>query len=396
MKIKTIISLLAACSLTTVTNAVELDGPGFAPEIKIEKPANDFVHFSFALDSQSKLQPVHKASQTSSDEYWFQTTGAELNKGLMINTTQAGALIRITQGNGIAASKRASELDTSLLELTSPASPKQSAIAKIVSKNQLSETGVFDNTLAIKTAADSQPGVLTLKTSQALNSEDTYMISVKEKNSPYRLNLQLGAQSYGENKNVDASVLLVNSDSLIAPDDMNVTLVAPDGQKSPVNFSTNKQGQVRLNLIQPQDSIAPINGLYEILVEAKGKSDGFTVQRNAKIALAFTKNTAQFSKVQLDAQGSNADLSFVVKKLSRFEVRGVLYGTNIDGELVPVMETHAAQTFKPGLHKIQLPFDAKILNQSQVSAPFELHNVRLFDQKQLGLIDSLSTNLVAY
>jgi len=241
MKIKAIISILAVCSLTSVTEAREASSYTVETGIKSLRPTNDFVHFSFPINADTQLQPIHQTSTTSSDEYWFQVSGKELNKGLTINTTQVGSLIRITQGHAGKGLNLAPELDTTLLKLFSKQAPKQSAIGQLVSKNQLAETGVFDNTVAIKTAANVAVGALVLKTSQALSAEDTYTISVKEKGSPYRLRLNLEAQSYGENEKVAAFAHLLNRNKTLVPKSLNFTLIAPDGQSSAIDFFTNKQ-----------------------------------------------------------------------------------------------------------------------------------------------------------
>ncbi len=380
MKTKIIISILTACSFVSMAQAVDRS--------RLILPTNDFVHFSFPLKADSEPQSVHQESNISSDEYWFQTSGKALNNGVLINSTQAGALIRVTQGHGSKGKQLAPDLDTSLLKLNSTKGTKQSVIDKVISKKLMEETDVFDNTLVIKTK--SNVGALMLKTSQALNDDDLYMISVKEQNSPYRLQFTMDAQSYSENKNATATIQLVNGEQKLSTNKVTATLIAPDGQRSPVNFTAGKQGQVKLNLLRPKNVIAPINGLYEVLVEASGQENGLTIQRNAKLALTFTKDTARLAKVTLDNQASNAELSIVAKEGSRFEARAILYGTNYDGKLVPVMETHAAQSFNPGINLLRLPFDTKILNEAQVGAPFELRNVRLFDQKQLALIDTIT------
>ena len=48
------------------------------------------------------------------------------------------------------------------------------------------------------------------------------------------------------------------------------------------------------------------------------------------------------------------------------------------------METHAAQTFKTGKQVLTMEFDQEILKKSGLQAPFELKNVRLYDQTRLS------------
>lgn len=377
MKIKLIISTLIACSVAALSQTIQAE------------TKNDFAHFSFPLSAEADIQPMHQASAANSDEYWFQVTGEELNKGVEISSTQVGSFITITRGKTAKGLNPAAKLDKALIKLVSRKLPNKSVIGQLVSQSQLAKTGVFDRTVAIKTSNKDSKGLLVLSTSQALNSDDMYMVSVKEKNSPYRLKLSMSSQSYGENTSVKATANLVSNGLTVTADEVNATLIAPDGQQSAINFTANKKGELAFNFNQPQNSIAPINGLYEILVKANGKDKGLSIKRNAKLALAFTKDTARLVGQSLDANATRAILKVDVTTESRFEVRAILYGTDLNGKSTPVMETHAAQTLKNGLNQLALPFNAEILAQSQVSAPFELRNVRLFDQKQLGLIDTL-------
>ena len=377
MKIRLIISTLMACGLV------------LSQTTQANQGASDFAHYSFPLSVDADIQPLHQASEASSDEYWFQATGKELNKGVEISSTQSGSLIRITRGKASKGVNPAAKLDKALIRLVSRKAPNRSVIGQLVSQSQLEKSGVFDRTVAIKTSKKDSKGPLLLSTSQALNADDKYMVSVKEKNSPYRLKLSLPSQTYGKNKRVNATARLASNGLILTADEVSATLIAPDGQQSPINFTTNNKGELAFNFNKPQNSIAPINGLYEILVKANGKDKGLSIKRNAKLALAFTNDTARLVGQSLSSNASHAILQLDVAKESRFEVRAILYGTDINGESIPVMETHAAQTFKNGINQLELPFNADILAQSQVSAPFELRNVRLFDQKQLGLIDAL-------
>lgn len=389
MKFKLIISILTACSAVALSQTVQANKNTPVPASASSHLASDFAHYSFPLSQDADIQPVHQAVETSSDEYWFQATGDELNRGVEISSTQAGSLIRITRGKAAKGLNPAAKLDKALIKLVLRKTPNKSVIGQLVSQSQLEKTGVFDRTLAIKTSKKDSKGPLLLSTSQALNADDKYMISVKEKNSPYRLKLTLPSQSFGKNNSVKATAHLASNSLILTADEVSATLIAPDGQQSPINFSANKKGELAFNFNKPLNSIAPVNGLYEILVKANGKDKGLSIKRNAKLALAFSNDTARLAGKSLDVNGSHAIFKIDVAKESRFEVRAVLYGTDLNGKMIPVMETHAAQSFKNGLNQLELPFNAEILAQSQASAPFELRNVRLFDQKQLGLIDTL-------
>ena len=75
-----------------------------------------------------------------------------------------------------------------------------------------------------------------------------------------------------------------------------------------------------------------------------------------------------------------------VSQDSRFELRGVLYGTDQTGNMKPIMMTHTAQNLGRGAGQIMMEFDAKILADSGLSAPYELRNVELRDQSQMAIL----------
>ena len=76
-----------------------------------------------------------------------------------------------------------------------------------------------------------------------------------------------------------------------------------------------------------------------------------------------------------------------MKRYYQYELR---IQTNSEGDMVPVMETHTAQDLERGRTRLVMKFDKDILAKANVSAPFELKNIRLYDQKQMGMIDTYS------
>ena len=79
--------------------------------------------------------------------------------------------------------------------------------------------------------------------------------------------------------------------------------------------------------------------------------------------------------------------SVVAMKDGRYEVRGMLYGTNSKGLLVPAMVTHSAAYMKAGNGQIAMSFDSDILAKSGLHAPFELRNMQLRDQGKMAVLE---------
>jgi hypothetical protein len=351
------------------------------------KSANDYLHYSFPVAQAAKLEST-KAYNAMSTSYVMEVTGAQLNKGVALKTTQSDVAVLISRaGESVA-------LDTGLLQLRHPANPSAALVDKRVSDEELSQVGMFSNTVALKTVSNAAFGALTLKTAQGLAASDKYMVQVQEKNSPYNLSLSIPTQSYTAADKVIARGAMLKGagskgESNLKMSNTTAQLIAPNGEVSKVSVKVNGDELV-FSASEQAEIISPINGLYELRVQTTGTDNNLSIPRNAKVAFALSRNTATINNAALvEKNGLSANVSILAKEAGRFEVRGVLYGTNARGQLVPVMETHAAQSTNAGAESIKLPFDAAILAKANVNAPYELRDVRLFDQKQLGLIDTL-------
>ena len=346
------------------------------------KTANDYLHFSFPVAQTAKLESS-QAYNAMSTSYVMEVTGAQLNKGVSLKTTQSDVAVLISRAG------ESVQLDTGLLQLRHPANPSAALVDKRVSDEQLSQVGMFSNTVALKTVSNAAFGALTLKTEQSLAAADKYMVQVQEKNSPYNLSLSIPTQSYtAADKVIARGQMLKGADSLKMANTQ-AQLIAPNGEVSKVSVKVNGDELV-FSASEQAEIISPINGLYELRVQTTGTDNNLSIPRNAKVAFALSRNTATINNAALvEKNGLSANVRILAKEAGRYEVRGVLYGTNARGQLVPVMETHAAQSTNAGAESIKLPFDAHILADAKVSAPYELRDVRLFDQKQLGLVDTL-------
>lgn len=350
--------------------------------------SNDYLTFSFPVE-QTLTVSNDKGYNALSNEYFMRVTGAQLNQGITVNTTQSEVALLISRG-----SSETAALDTGLLQLRHPDNAAQSLVTSRVSAEQLSQVSLFSNTVALKTAAAAPAGALKLSTQQALSNDDKYLVQIKEKNSPYELSVSIPTQTYTEGERVIARGAMLSNGKAFKAAKASATLIAPNGDVSEVNVRVNGT-DINFTAADQSNIQSPINGMYELHVESAGEQNGLAVQRNAKVAFALSRDTATLRGASIkNANGLSADVKFVAKEASRFEVRGVLYGTNSKGRLVPVMETHAAQNTNAGAETINLAFDAAILKKAGVKAPYELRDVRLFDQKQLGMIDTLNRKVV--
>ena len=345
--------------------------------------ANDYLHYSFPVAQNVKLNTT-QAYNALSSSYLMEVTGAQLNKGVALNTTQSNVSLLISRKSG------ASQLDTGLLQLRHANAPSVSLVDTRVTAEQLSQVDMFRDTVGLNTAKGAAFGAVMLTTEQSLGADDKYIVQVKEKNSPYNLSVSIPTQSYTANDKVIARGAMLKGSDALNIDKATAQLVAPNGQVSEVSVKVNGDELV-FSASEQADIISPINGLYELRVQSVASDNDLRIPRHAKVAFALSRDTAKLAGASIvEKDGLSANVRLVAKEAGRYEVRGVLYGTDARGQLVPVMETHAAQSTNAGSDSIKLPFDASILAQANVKAPYELRDVRLYDQKQLGLVDTLA------
>ncbi|MCC2617997.1 DUF4785 family protein [Aestuariibacter halophilus] len=217
-------------------------------------------------------------------------------------------------------------------------------------------------------------------------------MTVKEPRSAYALRLKQSDTALTPKADRLGNITLMFNDKerALDGDQISAELRTSDQRVIPLTVRA-EQGQW---VIQPEAMAslpAPIHGLQEVWVDVRTEQDGLNVRRSAKVAFGVGQPTASLADTQL-VQGAEprALVQVDVNTPSRFEARAVLYATNAKGALVPAMETHVAQSLNSGRSELVMPFDGELLAQRGLQAPYALRHLRLFDQKQLALLEQQS------
>ena len=71
---------------------------------------------------------------------------------------------------------------------------------------------------------------------------------------------------------------------------------------------------------------------------------------------------------------------------SRNTLTGVLYGTAADGRMAPLAIAQSAAFLEPGTGTLELVFDHSLIAESQLAGPYEVRDLRLFDQSRMGVL----------
>jgi len=370
------------------------------PDDKIEQQA---VHFSQKIPSNSQLSLQAKAYEAVSDEYWLEVTGEQLNKGLELAVSHPGALIRLSAKqvkNGASAFDLA--IDPSKVQLLKNKQALAKPFKQTISQQQLATANIFPNSSAMQLDSSMGKGTFTLQVNQQLNAKQHYMVNVKEKNSPYKLHLSIGKQSYlaGEKITLDSYVNGLQSSSIknspnsavnsqvthLAKVANSAYIKTPSGEKFTVNLQKhNGKFQVQV----PSSTLPAKRGaLYELYVSSQANDQGVNIRRNAKVAFAIAQPTARMHG-NYSVSDNAAKVNLNVASEGRYEVSALVYGSNENGVETPIMLSRSAYYLQPGEQAVVLKFDQKILAASGLKAPYTVKQLRLMDQSRMALLQQL-------
>ena len=348
------------------------------------------VSFSFPITDINMLDFSAKPSHSQSREYTLEVSGSDLQKGLSMNTSAQGALVRISAYDGKSA------IEPQDLSIISHKSTGQQRFAKgsgfetLVDSQSMQKNGMGfqSGTTGFKVAEHLGHGRFTLKADSTVNPNMRYRINVFEKNSDTALYLNTNKNSYLTKDVLQMDAKVFSQGQAQSIQSINGNIVSPSGQSYPAVFSKSDDGyQVNMPLNMAHDH--KVGALWELETEVQALVDGQLVQRNARVPFAYAKQTAELSSKPYmvgSIQNLQAMVPVNVKNAGRYEVRAVLYATNDAGQKQAVMVTHSAAGLATGSGLITMQFDADILAKSGLKAPFEIGQLELRDQTQMAVL----------
>jgi hypothetical protein len=354
------------------------------PQIQVSKA--NVINFSFAIAQDQQISVADQAVTTQSNEYFFTVNGSQLNNGIDIHTSQSNALIKISRRGD-----QGKALQSAALRLTQAGQQHKNLVSNVIGEEQLKQTGVFTNAAAIKLTDDVKPGTFKLSYGEPLPAKNLYVINVKEKQSVNKLEIAVQKQHFVQNESISFDALMLAKDETLTFDNISAFIKSPSGKKFAVTVKVSANGVARISAskaaLNGETIESPINGLYELHVNAQADSKGQMIHRTGKIAFALAQDTAdlnQLSSIKVNGTKPIANIGLTVKTAGRYEVRGILYGHDSNGQLKPMMETHSAQNFAQGEQVVNMQFDRKIMAKSGLKAPYVLQDVRLYDQTRMS------------
>lgn len=340
------------------------------------------VAVSWALDPAAALDARPQAFVQESREYWLDASEAELQRGVSLALSAPGAVIRLSPHAGNTGA-RIGRSDI-LLRAPGPHLQADTLMQALADEDALREAGmdVPAGSVALRLADGYAGNRIELAVPTARGA---WLVHVYEPNS--KVVLRLGA----ERDSVAAgNALRVHAGfpAGTAPSAISGLISAPDGHSQPLEFTRDADGHFTAQVV-PDITHAGARGLWEIHAYAQATFPA--VPRDARSAFSVALPVARLDgRVERTANRSKPlALRFGVEAAaaSRYQLSAVLYGRAADGSQRPAATAQSAAWLETGKGFIELEFDAASLSSGGLASPWELRDLRLVDQADLGLLE---------
>ncbi|QYJ85941.1 DUF4785 family protein [Shewanella mesophila] len=361
--------------------------------------ARDTIRFSQSIDPTLSLTAPKMTQHQRSDQYWRTVSGAQLNAGIKLAISQSESIIRVAprgdnSSGGLLHSPAIAPEQLRLYKINKNGIDKSASIIHSMSDPQAMATaGIIDDSSALTLSKQASPGQYQLQVVQPLAAQDSYLINVKEKGSPYQLELDAPAALASNNDTLKFSLAISDSDSdsdiALQP---TATLKHSDGQYYPLDLvNIDQQWQAKL----PEALTLPSSnrGLSEIQLDIETRIDNKPVIRTVKTAFKqYVPSATWGQSAQIHWQQQlpvKAVLDLQIANPGRYELSAVLVGTDANGEARNILRSQSALWLEQD-GQVSLAFDADTIIASGLKAPFFLQALELKDQGQMARLSYLN------
>ncbi|XOV80796.1 MAG: DUF4785 domain-containing protein [Aestuariibacter sp.] len=319
------------------------------------------------------LSMAANKQQISSDYYWQVVSGKQLTSGVKIYTTTEDALLRLAPKADYSSGVKLQSKDLDLTQMTlTGAQDKTLSLKQIASVEAMKLAGFDDGSVALRLPQNHSVQPMVLKTQQRLADDAQYLLQVKEKHSPYTLDIE-AKNAVEQNDNV-MSLSMQVAGQAVNEASTDVQLLSQNGPSVAVTY---QDGQVKLprNLT----NVGAFQGLYELQITTLANVEGQWVKRSAKVPFAQHVKTAELAGA-LQRKGDHLYVPLMVHEPGRYSVTATLQAFTKLGKQVNVQTADVAQWLAQP-QDLRLPFDLSKFEQLQ--GPFTLLNVQLKDQGRM-------------
>lgn len=415
--LKTIVTLLATLLLAAASLAqpidrqflLEPDSKDLTPNQLMAPSGASFtaqvqrvpVRFDRALSADEPIELRQVPHTARSKEFWREVDAAELANGVLIHTAGSSALIRINPAAGLQSSNlgEREDLDPLRLAITSPKGKRHhdgEAMDLIVDSDRLQAAGApfAEGTSAFRLKAELGAGSFSIQAQDLdATSGGRYVIHVLDQASNLELDLQTHRSTYLQGETMRVSIRLGHGDraSSFAIDELQARVVSPSGDAFDLPVRRLQNGAYRAKwTVDARGENAM--GLWEVHVFAQAMVKGKRVERGARTAFGAALPSARLTGEAILDRGDRRERGMVVGfeienvASTRYEIRGLLFGTDRTGELRPLAIAHSASWLDPGLSSLELVFEKELFAASELTAPYEIRNLQLVDQARMAVL----------
>ena len=366
-----------------------------APRLKGLEVPREPVRSSWSVAADAALEaPTPDLSR--SKEYFAEITAEDLVRGVSVYTTRPGALVRLNPSaaadrDEVGAKVAIQPASLVLIDAAGTSWAAASGMDLVVGPEQLKAAGApfAEGTSAFRIRQELGAGAFELRAEGLGRSSARYVMHVLDRASSIELLLRTGATDYLHGQTLTVEARLADGKTSFRPREIEGFVSSPAGRAWPLSFRSAGDGLYRASLVL--DALeAPAPGLWEVHARADGRVAGQAVLRAGRTAFGCAVPSARFSgaaRVAAPAAGSlGVRLGVETVADGRYEARGVLYATAADGTLRPAGVAHSAAWLVAGAGVLELSFDRGLLAGGELGAPFELRDLRLADQVNMGLL----------
>lgn len=346
------------------------------PAADVERRPLEFFQ-PLAADTRLEAAPPHLAE---SREYWQRVDGDALRAGYALALTAPGAVVLVSPAAG------AEPLVRSQLAIDSNGSrlPLDRAGDTLVDAQALRAAGmeVAPGSVGFRL----RPGFEADAALVVAGALGDYVLHVFEPASRDVASARAQADTVHAGGTVQVQVALAGGGRIEAASGV---LVSPAGQAFDVDYAAAADGGLVGTVAVPAGAGGE-PGLWDLRtsVAASGRAGAF--QRDVRIAVAVVAPVARLNG-EVERAVRRVDgalelrLGIEVASAGRYELRGVLHGSDGKGARVALGLAQAAAWLEPGTGTLALAFP--VLSGGSVSGPFELRDLQLVDQTRIAVLE---------
>lgn len=346
------------------------------------------VQFAWRLDSAATLQPVAQPHLASSKEYWDRRNADELAAGVAIPTTSPGAIVRLSPvGDG---SAKALEARQVILRKGGETYANGAGMQALADSQSLEKGSAPFPAGSTVFRIDPALGAGRFELQVPMASGDA-VVHVYEPDSPVHLDLKASRVGYQAGSEIRIDARLVDAGQARGIDEISGLITSPGGQVREISFVADKAGGYRASLPADFAAESGIGALFEVQAFASATSAQGQLLRDARTAFSYSVPSARFTgavrtvPVRMRDPVVYLEFDVEVAAASRYQIGGVLYGTDQSGAKVPVAMAQRAERLEPGVHGMTLLFGPDVLDGAKAGAPWEIRDLQLVNQADMGL-----------